>query len=168
MPFFFPWTDGIGKPGFVDHFVEHHRAHRREWSPASWRLNLAVFLDGKPMGSQSVRADDFARSRVVDTGSWLGRRYQRQGYGTEMRGAVLGFAFEGLGAEAATSGYLEGNVASAKVSARYGYEPDGEGVVSPRGMPVREIKLRLERERWQPPFPVEIDGLEPCLPLFGL
>jgi RimJ/RimL family protein N-acetyltransferase len=53
-------------------------------------------------------------------GSWPGRRYQRQGAGTEMRAAVLFLAFDGLGALAAESGALEGNDASSRVSGKLG------------------------------------------------
>jgi RimJ/RimL family protein N-acetyltransferase len=85
-----------------------------------------------------------------------------------MRTAMLELLFRGLGARAATSGALEGNVASERVSAKLGYVPAGEGTASPRGLPVRERKFRLERGSWRPSVPVEIDGLEPCLPLFRL
>jgi RimJ/RimL family protein N-acetyltransferase len=170
MPFFVAWTDGIGKPGFVESFVEHHRMLRRTWSQESWGLNLGVFRCGEPLGTQSMRGNEFAQSRIVDTGSWLGRRHQRQGFGTEMRSAILGLAFDGLGAVAATSGWLEGNVASRRVSERLGYAEVGEGVASPRGVPVTEHRMRLERMVWEQRVPaaVELVGLEPCLPLFGL
>jgi RimJ/RimL family protein N-acetyltransferase len=170
MPFFVAWTDGIGNPGFVDGFVEHHHGLRRDWSPERWWLNLGAFRDGEPLGTQGMRGDDFVRTRSVDTGSWLGQRHQRQGIGTEMRTAVLALAFEGLGALAATSGWLEGNLGSKQVSERLGYAEVGEGVASPRGVPVREHKMRLERAVWEARDrpSVEITGLEPCLPLFGL
>ena len=170
MPFFVAWTDGIGKPGFVEGFVEHHLGLRREWSPGHWWLNLGVFRDGEPLGTQGLDADDYGTTRVVDTGSWLGERHQRQGIGSEMRAAVLALAFDGLGARAATSGWIEGNEGSRRVSERLGYEPDGEEVASPRGVQVRVHKVRLTREAWEarPRAPVEIAGLEPCLPLFGL
>jgi len=41
------------------------------------------------------------------------------------------------------------------------------GEISPRGIPVPHHDLRLERKDWTAPFPVEITGLEPALPLFG-
>jgi hypothetical protein len=85
-----------------------------------------------------------------------------------MRAAVLGLLFDGLGGEAATSGAIEGNVASARVSEKLGYANAGERVVSPRGTPVREELFRLESSGWRPSFPIGITGLAPCLPLFGL
>ena len=76
-------------------------------------------------------------------------------------------AFRGLGAVAATSGWLEGNHSSARVSEKLGYVETGTGEISPRGVPVPHHDLRLERERWISPLPVEISGLEPALSLFG-
>jgi RimJ/RimL family protein N-acetyltransferase len=83
---------------------------------------------------------------------------------------VLELLFGSLGGRAATSGALEGNIASARVSEKLGYVPAGEDVESPRGVPVRRTNYRLEREAWEARErpAVEIVGLEPCLPLFGL
>ncbi len=169
MPFRVAWTDGIGKPGFVESFVDHQVTSLRDWTPERWALNLSVQLDGEPIGFQSVRAEGFAESRRVETGSWLGERFQRKGYGTEMRTAVLDLAFTGLGALVAETGYAEGNFQSRGVSAKLGYEPDGEGWESPRGEPVRHLKLALTAARWAeiPHPPTDIEGLEPCLALFG-
>ena len=166
MPFAVAWTDDFR----VDDFVAFHEAARERWRPGSWSLLLAVWAEGEIMGVQEVGAEDFAVRRTVATGSWLGREFQGRGYGTEMRAAVLHLAFAGLGAEAAESGALEGNAASARVSQKLGYEPAGEGVQSPRGQPVREQRFRLTRARWERMDrpPVEIEGLERCLPLFGL
>jgi RimJ/RimL family protein N-acetyltransferase len=83
---------------------------------------------------------------------------------------VLELAFAGLGAAAATSGAFEDNPASLRVSEKVGYLPDGEAFYDVRGERRREVCVRIERERWEsrPRPAVEIDGLEPCLPLFGL
>ncbi len=133
-------------------------------------LLFGVWSEGRPVGSQDLRAERFSDTRTVESGSWLGRRYQGQGYGTEMRVAVLELGFRGLGAQAAVSGSFEGNIASARVSEKLGYVASGEHFHEPRGVRVREQGFRLERETWladeRPP--VEIVGLEPCLPLFGV
>jgi len=170
MPFAYAWTDGIAQDGFVEGFVEFHLARQRNWRVDDWGLELAVFADGRPMGFQSLNGVDFVTARRAATGSWLGRRFQGIGYGTEMRAAVLELAFAGLGAELAVSGHVEGNMQSLRVSEKLGYEPAGEGTVAPRGEPLRELKVELTRERWASMSrpEVAIDGLEPCLPLFGL
>jgi RimJ/RimL family protein N-acetyltransferase len=168
MPFAVAWTDRSGEPGFVESVVEFHEAALRDWSPARWSLNLLVFAAGQLAGSQAIGAEDFASQRVVHTGSWLGRRFQRQGLGTEMRAAVLELAFRGLGAEAATSGAIVGNEASKRVSEKLGYSITGTSTVSPRGEPLEHYDLRIERGDWRAPVEVEVVGLDPCRPLFGL
>jgi RimJ/RimL family protein N-acetyltransferase len=120
------------------------------------------------VGVQSVGARRFASERVVATGSWLGRELQGRGLGTEMRAAVLELAFVCLGAVAATSGWLEsGSGQSAGVSRKLGYREVGLHAESPRGEPVVHHDLRLDREDWRCPVAVEVDGVDPCLTLFG-
>jgi RimJ/RimL family protein N-acetyltransferase len=167
MPFFVAWTDRIGQPAFVDEFVGFHLTQRKEWRPDKWHLILGVWAEGDLAGTQGAQLTE---PGTAETGSWIGQRFQRRGIGTEMRAAMLTLLFDGLGLERATSGALEGNVASARVSEKLDYEPAGEDVASPRGVPVRNRKFRLTRERWEARHrpAVEIDGLEPCLPLFGL
>lgn len=169
MPFLVPWTDGAGQPSFVDDFVAYHVGCRTHWQPDDWHLELGVWADGRLVGVQALFATSFASTRTTSTGSWLTRPHQRRGIGTEMRTAVLALAFDGLDAVASTSGALEGNVASAAVSLRLGYELVGSRVVSPRGVPRREDRFLLTREAWEAHVrpPVEVVGLEPCRGLFG-
>jgi RimJ/RimL family protein N-acetyltransferase len=165
MPFRFAWTDASDSEDFVVGFFEQRLA---EWQPEDWALNLGVWADGEVAGIQGVVAQDFAKRRRVETGSWLGLRYQRRGYGTEMRVAVLELAFRGLEADAAISGYVDGNEASRRIAEKLGYRVVGRGNVFPRGEPIGETQVELRREDWSPPFAVEIEGLEPALPLFDL
>ena len=168
MPFAVAWTDRIGKPNFVETSVAFHEQHLADWSPESWSLNFLVFEEGVLAGTQGVSAKEFAERRRVATGSWLGRAYQGRGLGTQMRAAVLELAFRGLGAESAESSWLEGNEASRRVSEKLGYVEYTLGEKSPRGAPVVEHGVEIVRADWRCPIAVEIEGLEPCLPLFGL
>jgi RimJ/RimL family protein N-acetyltransferase len=165
MPFAYAWTD---EPYSEEWVVRFHEERVAEWQPERWQLNLAVWADGALAGIQGIVANDFARTRAVGSGSWLGTRFQRRGYGTEMRAAVLELAFRGLGAEVARSGALDGNIASLRVSEKLGYRIVGRSAVAPRGVEVGHTDLELRREDWRPPLAVEIAGLEPCRPLFGL
>ena len=169
MPFRVAWTDGIGTPEFRDNFIAFHLDARRNWTPERWNLVLGVWADGEPVGTQSVDAVDFAARRTAETGSWLGQRFQGRGIGTEMREAILTLLFDGLGGEVATSGYIAGNERSRHVSDKLGYVVSGEGTVAPRGTPVREIQLALDRATWKSVERprVELVDLSPCLPLFG-
>jgi RimJ/RimL family protein N-acetyltransferase len=168
MPFAVAWTDRIGEPDFLDGFLEFHEQHLADWSPGKWNLNLLVWEHGTLVGSQGVLSTDFATRRRVASGSWIGQAHQRRGIGTEMRAAVLELAFRGLGADAAESSWLEGNEASRRVSEKLGYVEYRLGEQSPRGEPVVEHGVQIERHAWHCPVPVTIEGLERCLPLFGL
>ena len=107
-----------------------------------------------------MNAERFPRQRSVSTGSYLLRPFQGRGLGTEMRTAVLALAFDELGAVRAESGAMDGNEASARVSAKLGYEQVGWRERAPRGKPVRERTFELTRDAWRKRehLPVQIDG----------
>jgi RimJ/RimL family protein N-acetyltransferase len=164
MPFGVAWTDELTQ----ESFLAYHRSLRETWTPESWKVDLGVWTDGVLVGVQGLGADGFAQSRTVGTGSWLGARDQGRGIGPEMRAAVVELAFRGLGAQAVTSGAFVANPASRRVSEKLGYRVVGHETVSPRGTPEPHVLLRLESSDWRgAPFPVEFEGLAPCLPLFG-
>jgi RimJ/RimL family protein N-acetyltransferase len=169
QPFTVPWTDAPPDER-ARGLLQYHWSNWASWKRSDWRLNFAVIRDGEVAGSQGIGGRDFAVLREVGTGSWLGRRYQGQGVGTEMRAAVLHLAFEGLGAQHAVSGAFEHNAASLGVSRNLGYRDDGIERHIVRGHPAVMRRLRLTRADWQAArsVPVEIHGLEPCRPLFGL
>lgn len=156
MPFGIAWTDTVT----VESFVAHHEERLAAWQHDDWTLNLVTFCEGVPIGSQGMIGKDFARTREVSTGSWLGKDYQGLGYGTEQRAAVLELAFRALGARAALSGALEGNIASMRVSDKLGYHVVGQSTVSPRGVPVPHTDYRLEAADW-PGYPAELEGVDP-------
>jgi RimJ/RimL family protein N-acetyltransferase len=165
MPFAYAWTD---EPYSEEWVVAFHEERLQTWTTDTWELNLAVSAEGALAGIQGIGGRDFVRTRTVGTGSWLGRGFQGRGIGTEMRTAVLELAFRGLGATLARSGALDGNEPSLRVSQKLGYREVGRSTVAPRGVEVGHTDLELRREEWHPPVPVEIEGLTPCLPLFGL
>ncbi|MEU9169017.1 GNAT family N-acetyltransferase [Streptomyces sp. NPDC048420] len=169
MPFIVPWSD-LPPADRARSVVQHHWLRRGNWSPEDWALNLVVFDHGQVVGLQTVTARDFAVLRQVSTASWLGARFQRQGIGTEMRAAVLHLAFAGLNALEALSGAFEDNASSFTVSMKHGYELDGIERHVVRGRPATMRRLRLTRARWETHrhVPVSIEGLSPCLPMFGL
>ena len=163
MPFTVPWTDD---PELTE-FLDYHEMRRREWRADAWHFEPGVWFEGELVGVQALESTRFAETRTVGTGSWLGRRFQGRGVGTEMRTAVLELAFRGLGADRACSGAVDGNAGSLGVSEKLGYRVVGRDTVAPRGLAIGHAKVELRRGNWQPPVPVEIEGLDPCLPLFG-
>lgn len=154
MPFEIPWTDDMNE----DVFLAYHRENLANMSREEWHLNLVAFLDGRPIGTQGVNSHGSGR---VVTGSWLGAAYQRQGLGTEMRSAILSFAFEALGAEVAVSGAFVDNPGSRGVSRKLGYREVGTHFVSPRGEPTEHVDLELRRADFRPLVEVEIRGFDP-------
>lgn len=95
--------------------------HRAHLSPEDWSLDCGVFLDGELIGVVDLRAQDFAHSREVETGSWIYHRHQGKGLGTLVRHAVAVLCFDHLGAETLRSSWHVKNRASAAVSAKLGY-----------------------------------------------
>lgn len=169
MPFLTAWTDR--PPGeFERGFLQYHWGRRAEWAVADWELELAVMVDDRAVGVQGVLAKDFPVAREVGTGSWLGQPWQGQGIGREMRAAVLQLAFDGLGAEQATTGAFADNHASLAVTRALGYQPDGELWRVRRGQRVRECRFRMSRDAWLPRrrTDIEIRGLAACHDMFGV
>lgn len=169
MPFLVPWTD-TPEEQFPEQFLQFHWTLRANMKPTGWVLNFAVLRNGIAVGAQGIEASDFATLRTFTTGSWLGQAHQRQGIGLEMRRAMLTFAFDHLGAEVAHSSALDGNLASSGVSRRIGYESNGWDLVAPRGVPVRQQRFILTRQRWEElgaRLPITVEGLEPCRALLG-
>lgn len=168
MPFGVAWSTKPS-PRFEREYIQWHWKQRADWTPEAWSLELAVFLDGLPIGSQSLMGRDFVTFHRVGTGSWLGREFQGRGLGKEMRGAVLALAFDGLGAESATTKAFVDNVASAGVSRALGYRPNGTGAIAPEGVARETERFRMTRADWlgRPRPAVRIDGLDACRELFG-
>ncbi len=169
MPFSVPWTD-TGPPLRDRDCLRWWWSQRAQWRPEDWSFTGGVFVDGAPVGVQDLAARSFARLRSVSTGSWLGRKYQGQGIGKEMRAAVLHLAFEGLGAEEAQTGAFADNDASRGVSLALGYEENGHELVLRRGEPVRHLRFRLDRASWsrRRRSDIAVSGLETCREMFGL
>ncbi len=167
MPFFVPWTE-FPNPGRG--IVLHYLRTLGAWTPRDWHLDMVAYSDGAPVGKQTMSAKDFAVIREVHTGSWMGRRHHGRGLGTQMRAALLALAFDGLGATSARSAAFEDNPSSLRVSEKLGYRPDGIEIYARRGVAARTQRLRLDLADWRAVVrvPVEIEGLEPCLPMFGL
>lgn len=169
MPFTYPWTD-IEPPEQQRQSAQWYWRQRAEWTPDHWNLPFVVVVGGDIVGQQGAMADDFPKLRQASTGSWLGRAYQGRGIGKEMRAAILHLLFEGLGAEYAQSGAFHDNLASLGVTRSLGYEEEGRRRTLRRGEPDWLIGYSLPRTVWERRRrdDIRIEGLEACLPLFGL
>jgi len=145
--------------------------NRGTWSPTSWCLDLAVEHEGALVGVQSLEAESFPTLRTVDSASWLVPSARGRGLGVAMRTAVLGLAFDRLGARAAVSSATLDNGASLGVSRSIGYADNGVGVVlGPNGVETLQY-LRLTSDEWVASGlgdPVSVTGFDGCEPWFGL
>ena len=168
MPFAVPWTDRPS-PDLERGVLKWNWLKRAEWIPERWVFTGAVRHAGRLVGMQDLTGVQFAVTRAVGTGSWLGRALHGRGYGTEMRAAVLELAFAGLGAEHAVSEAFADNHASYAVSRKLGYRDDGIQRLMVRSAPVVGRRLRLDRAGWAAArtVPVTIDGLDECREMFG-
>ena len=169
MPFGIPWTDEPRAKRNVSSY-QWWMGSRSRWSVDEWVVTLGVWEQGRAVGFQDLRAERFPIYRTVATGSWLGQPFQGRGIGKLMRQAILALAFDHLGAEIAETEAFLDNPASNKVSLAVGYEPNGFGRLAPRDAPRETQKFRLTLEGWRsrPRPAVTVEGLEACLPLFGL
>ncbi|MCF7551816.1 MULTISPECIES: GNAT family N-acetyltransferase [Pseudonocardia] len=158
MPFLQPWTDA--DPRYLGRgALQYFWGERARFAPSSWALHFLVRVDGAVVGVQTLRADEFGVCREVASGSWLGLAAQGRGIGTEMRAAVLRYAFDLLGARHARSEAFSDNAASLRVSEKLGYVPDGFEIHSPRGEPARNLRLRLTPATFRrPDWPLEVEG----------
>ncbi len=169
MPFGIAWTRQPS-PALERGFAQYHWSRRASWTPEDWGLELMVALDGEPIGVQALFGRRFAIHRLVHTGSWLGQAWQGRGHGKTMRTAVLALAFDGLGAQVAESQAFFDNARSAGVSRSLGYVENGIGRIAPEDVSRDTQRFRLTLEGWRSrPHPaVEVEGLGPCLELFGV
>lgn len=168
MPFLMPWTDA--DPLYMGRgILQHFWSERAALAPSTWSVHFLVRLDGRVIGVQSLHGRDFGVTRQVGSGSWIGLRHQRRGIGTEMRAAVLLFAFDHLGATRARSSAFTDNAASHAVSRKLGYRHDGTEAVVRRGAAAEDVRLVLDPATFtRPPWTLAVDGVEECLGLLGV
>ncbi len=167
MPFLVPWTDA--DPRYLGRgILQHNWAQRAALTPERWTVNFLARFDGRVIGTQGLSGTDFGVTREVKSGSWLGMAHHGRGLGTEMRAAVLLFAFDHLGAQRARSDAFADNHASHGVSAKLGYRRDGTATAVRRGARTEDVRLVLDAaELRRPEWELRIEGVKPCLGLLG-
>lgn len=168
MPFSFPWTDAPAEeiPGDYMRFFGRTLAGTGAGNAA---LELVVRRGGEIVGMQALNGQDVRTTRRLESGSWLGLRFQRQGIGLAMRQAICTFAFDHLGLDVVTSGAWADNTASLRISQRVGYRETRREQWQRRGEPSEMVLLELLPEHFVPgPETVEVEGAEPLRRFLGL
>ncbi|MGL5406174.1 MAG: GNAT family N-acetyltransferase [Propionibacteriaceae bacterium] len=167
MPFLFDW------PSLPDQDLNMWQHVWSKWgsfSKEQWSLKLSVIVGGRAIGCQDVvNKSSFLVSRSLETGSWLGLKYQGSGIGTRIRQMVAMFCFDHLGAEELTSGYIDGNVKSAGVSRKVGYVDNGFRRLPSDDSYRVERLVRLTPDLLvRPVEPLEVQGVDEFRCFIGL
>ena len=159
-PFSTPWTE-LPAEELAPNMARWHWRCRAECSPESWTLLLGIWHDDEFIGCQDVGAKNFATLKTVSTGSWLKQSVQGRGLGKEMRAAVVLYAFDWLGAEAAESEAALWNEASLGVSRALGYELNGitRKAWGPKVETVQHVRLTPETFK-RPDWSLQVEGHE--------
>jgi len=167
MPFLVPWTE-VPAARLPSDFARFHWGTRAAWAPERWQLELAVEWDGEVVGCQGFAARDYLVTRTGETGSWLARRVHGRGIGTAMRQAICAFVFDHLDGERITSGSFADNPASAAVSRKVGYVPNGTTRLARGGEPVEHQNWLLTPERLVRGDPITVTGADAFRAFVGL
>lgn len=129
-PFLAPWDENSPEK-MARESLAFIYSKRGQIGPDEWNLALAVFskdhhgAEGPLIGFQDVSAQHWRTLRTVTSGSWMRRDQQGAGLGSEMRAAVLMWAFDHFGAQYAESSAYDWNEPSQRVSQSLGYIPTG-------------------------------------------
>ncbi|GAA1821112.1 GNAT family N-acetyltransferase [Nesterenkonia flava] len=165
-PFSYAWNEKT-PAGLVRNSLPFIWSTRASIGPEDWHLPLGVFLreegaeGGTLIGMQDCFARDWTVLRRISSGSWLRTDQQGRGYGTEMRAAMLLWAFDYFGAEHAESAAYDWNVPSHRVSEALGYRVTGtRRVVDAHGEePGVEQMFALTHEDFlRPDWSVQVTG----------
>lgn len=144
-------------------------ANRSNMKPNDWSFDLVVLDEhtGEFLGTVDMRATDFATTRRIETVSWVLHKFQGQGCGTLIRRGICEYGFSALGAKIMRSAWGSNNIASARVSAKLGYQVVEEIQVpfGPESQLAPGVRAELARSQYRPDpaVTVEITGHTPEL-----
>lgn len=172
-PFGTQWSDAdattVARRVFTDSLPKTHER--------LWKLSFAVRLAGTPdtpIGVVVLRQDGDLEGGVC-TASWFVRPMHGNGLGTETRAALLKLAFDGMGADYASSLVFTNNTASLGVTQKFGYTHMSSEMREVRGSLEEYAKMTLTREQWRghllaQSLGAEVlwEGLVPVLDYFGI
>lgn len=169
-----PWN-AKPSPEMERGMLQHYCRKFVEWSATEgkWCLMLGIFYQDQIIGMQDAWSrNPYPQALSAETGSWIARSFQGKRFGKEARGGILHLFFDHLGAREMYSGAFKSNKASLAVSKYWGYQPNGVHLQTVEGKAgAQSIKgLRITQWRWayRSLQGYQVEGLEPCLPMFGL
>lgn len=111
------------------------------------RAIAAIVRDDQLIGIISIEP----RKQGPELGYWLGEPYWGNGYMSEAATALVCAFFERSDATDLLAGYFEGNLGSAQVLAKLGFEQIGNGLLfsRPNGREMPDIQMKLTRFRFR-------------------
>lgn len=146
---FVKWLEGLTPEEVERDRIARVRSNRDLTTRPGWTLDLAVLVDGEPVGLQSVSGfDRWPTRRIVGTTSWLLRSNQARGLGTRCGASALELAFAHLGAGSAKSWVLDDNRASIAVSTKLGYRHTSTDQLEEHGRVLTEYVYQLDAGDW--------------------
>lgn len=170
LPFYEPWSLAPAEELPLN-VARYYWQQRAEVTAERFALQFVVRHRDTIVGMQDVMARHFVKTRVLRTGSWLGRAHQGRGLGTLMRQVACILGFDHLGADFMESEFIVGNEASKRVSEKLGYRNWGtHRLDDPIGDSWREeAYVRLAPTDFvRPAEPVRVDGAEEFARFLGL
>ena len=170
MPFGIPWTD-FASPQLERNSLQFYWKNRAETTPDSWAISMATIVEGVVVGTTALETTNFPTLRAFGTGSWLGREFQGNGIGKEMRVATLQLGFIGFGAEHASTAAWPDNGPSLGVTNSLGYQANGTRRVKRRDEPGEMLAFEMSRADFVARLQrddITLHGVAECLPLLGL
>lgn len=166
-PFSTPWTE-LPADELGPKMAQWYWCCRGQATPEDWTLLLGIWHADEFIGCQDIGAKDFATLRTVGTGSWLKQSHHGRGFGTEMRAAVVLYAFDWLKADVAESEAATWNAASLGVSRALGYELNGVARTNWGGKAEDVQKVRLTPTTFnRPAWTLKVSGHEPAAKFLG-
>ena len=167
--FLVDWDSGTDEE-IAKNIAHFQWATRANFSRQEWTIEFTARVDGRVIGLQGITGKDFLATKSVTTGSWLARVEQGQGYGTQMRRAVVTAFADHFDVEVFHTAHIDGNDASRRVSEKLGYAPNGQKrIVVQDGNAHTEHQLVLPAaDIIRGPEPVEVTGTEAVRRFLGL
>lgn len=125
---------------------------QRNWGKTSYAFAIELKSERKLIGVMGLEALNLFAGTAT-TGSWINKKYWRQGYITEAKIAVNDFAFDTLGLRRLNSTVNIDNAASNATQRKMGYVHEGVGRQAARSLATGRIHdlnmYGLLKEDWK-------------------
>ncbi len=105
-------------------WINHCEKNKKKKPRTTYDLAIELKSEKKVIGGVGLnKIDTFQGS--ASGGYWLGEKYWRRGYGSEVLDALLKFAFNKLKLRRLEAGVFGGNIPSAKLLEKFGFKQEG-------------------------------------------